>query len=209
MKKFLIILALLAGAAQAACPNLYPVGLTAANRTELCNGFFVTVYDEVAGRPVFSAELLKQGTSVGTPGRLNTYRQDSRLKKSPTNAAYAKSGYDRGHLAPAYDASTDAELRATFLLSNMTPQNPGLNSGSWRVLELNVRKLFYKSASDVRVITIPIYGSPYAYLGVIPIPSGYWKIVQANGNEHYYYADNIPKARVHEYHGINWKNLIK
>jgi len=70
---------------------------------------------------------------------------------------YAGSGYDRGHLAPAGDFTTDAKLKdETFVLSNMAPQLPEFNRGIWKSLEGYTRKLAEKYG-EVWVITGPLF----------------------------------------------------
>ncbi len=54
--------------------------------------------------------------------------------------AYAKSGYDRGHMAPSGDFKWDQDVNdSTFVMSNMAPQKPNLNRKAWRYLEDRVR----------------------------------------------------------------------
>ena len=54
---------------------------------------------------------------------------------------YSRSGYDKGHLAPAADfAHSRAEMSATFDYVNCLPQRPGLNRGEWKKDETKVRK---------------------------------------------------------------------
>ncbi|KAI8070956.1 hypothetical protein BC940DRAFT_294856 [Gongronella butleri] len=67
---------------------------------------------------------------------------------------YSKSGYDRGHNAPAGDAVlTQQAMDETFYLSNMAPQvGVGFNRQYWAYLEGFVRDLT-KSFSDVYVFT--------------------------------------------------------
>lgn len=55
---------------------------------------------------------------------------------------YAKSGYDKGHLAPAADfAHSREEMESTFDYVNCLPQRPALNRGIWKHDETMVRKL--------------------------------------------------------------------
>jgi endonuclease G len=212
MKKLLIALFFFSATlAQAACPELYAPPLKPEKKvTELCNIFFVVAYDENRARPLFVSERLRRGTPVGQVERINAFRQDGRVRDSPANADYEDSGFDRGHLAASGNASTLEEQRETFLLTNMTPQAPTLNRRAWRLLENKVRELFYASKTDVFVVTIPIYSKePPLVLGTVPIPTGYWKVVIADGATRTFYADNIFMADVREYTGIRWKELIR
>ncbi len=53
---------------------------------------------------------------------------------------YRRSGYDRGHIAPAADFSWGSTaMDESFYLSNMCPQKHAFNAGVWKVLEDNVR----------------------------------------------------------------------
>jgi endonuclease G, mitochondrial len=55
---------------------------------------------------------------------------------------YTKSGYDKGHMAPAADFKRSVEaMRATFILTNAVPQKHGVNAGQWSQLEAAVREL--------------------------------------------------------------------
>ena len=53
---------------------------------------------------------------------------------------YQKSGYDRGHLAPAADMGYSMEAMVqSFFYTNMSPQLPRFNRGVWKKLEMQVR----------------------------------------------------------------------
>ena len=211
MKKLLILVLLLSSSAFGACLDLYAPGLKLkANTTELCNTFYVVSYDELKNVPVFVSEKLTHGSPIGSIQRLNDFKSDSRIKNSPTNADYNHTGFDRGHLAPAGDASTQKESDESFYLSNMTPQEPTVNRISWKVLEEHTRDIFTKSKNDVYVVTFPVYDkSPKLMSNKIFIPIGYWKVVLHDGIEQYFYADNIPHAPVVEKKNVDWKSLIK
>lgn len=54
---------------------------------------------------------------------------------------YTRSGYDKGHLAPAADfAHSRVDMAATFDYVNCLPQRPSLNRGEWKRDETKVRK---------------------------------------------------------------------
>lgn len=69
----------------------------------------------------------------------STYPKDEQFAQLKANA-YAKSGYDHGHLAPAADFKRSQELTdESFYMTNMAPQHGCMNQKGWCVLESNVR----------------------------------------------------------------------
>ena len=81
----------------------------------------------------------------GDVDRTEDFREDEAITNEADRSRrsdYVGSGYHRGHMAPAdaFDRSERA-MSTTFLLSNMAPQTPSLNSGKWRSLESRVRKV--------------------------------------------------------------------
>lgn len=93
-------------------------------------------------------------------------------------AEYAKSGYDRGHLAPSADFAWSQEANnMTFVMSNMAPQTPGLNRDAWKRLEDQVRK-WACGEEKVTVITGPVLAENLPKLkGGLEIPQDFFKIV--------------------------------
>jgi DNA/RNA endonuclease G (NUC1) len=71
---------------------------------------------------------------------------------------YRGSGLDRGHMAPAADASrlSQAAMDETFSLSQIVPQHPELNRKYWARMEAMVRKLG-REHDDVFVISGPLF----------------------------------------------------
>lgn len=94
---------------------------------------------------------------------------------------YEKSGYDRGHLAPAEDMRRDRQTESeTFLLSNIAPQiGVGFNRGIWKDLEAKVRG-WAKARKNIYVMTGPIYESKnYKTIGPnkVTVPTHFYKII--------------------------------
>ena len=57
-----------------------------------------------------------------------------------TNTDYTRSGYDKGHMAPAADMKWSPEaMKESFYFSNMCPQHPQLNRRGWKNLEEKIR----------------------------------------------------------------------
>lgn len=178
------------------CSNLYPnnTPIVVQGTTELCNSFYVSLYDKTNQKVILVAEHLKHG-SIGSVPRNDEFHADDRIGKKPNPSQYHDTGYDKGHMAPAGDASNEQEMYETFAMTNMTPQKPTLNRNSWRMLEEGIRKRFASSKTDMYIINIAIYGNNGQMNG-IPIPIGYWKIIISDGTTWYYYADNLDNAKV-------------
>ncbi len=74
-----------------------------------------------------------------------------------THDDYNHSGYHRGHLCPAKDRSFQiCAMRSTFTTSNIAPQVPSVNTGSWLQTETWCRNaaILYDS---VCVLAVPIF----------------------------------------------------
>ncbi len=117
-------------------------GIASRRGTLLNKGYFIINHNDTWKIPYWVAYYLTAQHLEGETKRQGQFRPDPRL---PVGARaelkdYEKSGYNRGHMAPAADfkRSKDA-MTATFLLSNMSPQTPQLNQKIWQRLEDEVR----------------------------------------------------------------------
>lgn len=150
--------------------------------------FFVICYASGWKLARWTAYRLEPGDLEGKAPRIERFRPDPLLASSERAelSDYRNSGFDRGHLAPADDFVRSPEaIDATFVLSNMVPQDPSLNRGRWRVLESEVHTLASRSLTTW-IITGPIFMSPDSqpvgperYLAVdrVAIPTHLFKMV--------------------------------
>jgi endonuclease G, mitochondrial len=82
-------------------------------------------------------------------------------------------------MAPAGDMKWSARaMSESFLLSNMSPQEPGFNRGIWSRLEAQVRDWAIKNDSII-VITGPVLKSVKKYIGKdhVGVPDYYFKVI--------------------------------
>lgn len=120
--------------------------------------------------------------------RKDAFREDPLVEGgSATLDDYKKSGFDRGHLAPAKAMSFSKEsMSESFFLSNMSPQvGIGFNRGIWRFLEAQVYK-WSKESDSLYVVTGPVLDNPLGTIGEnkVSIPRSYYKtILRFKGNE--------------------------
>jgi len=105
-----------------------------------------------------SYHLTKQDLE-GTTGRTDNFRPDPEIPKGKRAelSDYKGSGYDRGHLAPAGDMKRSRKVMSeSFYLSNMCPQEAGLNRNKWRILEEKARN-FTLAKGESWIITGPVF----------------------------------------------------
>ena len=103
-------------------------------------------------------ELTRQETQ-GKSKRSDRFVADPSVRGPiATNADYTRSGYDKGHMAPAADMKWNSQaMKESFYFSNMCPQHPQLNRRGWKNLEEKIRD-WAIADSAVIVICGPIYG---------------------------------------------------
>jgi DNA/RNA endonuclease G (NUC1) len=88
---------------------------------------------------------------------------------------YAKSGYDKGHLANAEDFAYNCTLdESTFRYWNCLPQTPELNRGIWKINETEIRKL--SQTDSLLILCGGIYGK-HSIGNNVFVPDTCWKVV--------------------------------
>lgn len=146
----------------------------------LCREAYAVGYSYTHKQPLWTAYHISKDSVAKRFKRSNDFKEDQEIPKQYRSLLtdYKGSGYDRGHMAPAatIDVSEEA-MQESFLLSNMSPQLPGLNRQGWRYLEEYVRD-WTKSRGDLYVFTGPIFSSTDKHIGNgVTIPSAYYKII--------------------------------
>lgn len=154
---------------------------------------YTVAYDTRSKIPYWTHEHLTEKSLQKNADRNGlSFREDDTLyppHRSQLNDYY-QSGFDRGHIVPAADASFSKEaLQETFFLSNICPQHPKLNRGLWAKLEKTIRTLATKT-KWVNVITGPLFlaheatdGKRYVTYQVIgkndvAVPTHFFKVIE-------------------------------
>ncbi|KAL7546084.1 hypothetical protein ACHAWF_009421 [Thalassiosira exigua] len=182
------------------------------------NDHLLVAFDARTKNPAFVVERLagRRSRSGGSesdrgsesPGAAAASRKHKRFREEAAlpphhrsrNGQYRRSGYDRGHLAPAADfPRSDEEMDDTFVLTNVSPQRPRFNRSAWLRLEEFVRSEAQKErggkgpSSETWVITGPLWlpsaidtgGDKfrYSYEGIgtppslVAVPTHFYKVV--------------------------------
>ena len=94
---------------------------------------------------------------------------------------YTKSGFDRGHLAPAADMKySEQAMKESFYTSNISPQRPGLNRGIWKQLEEKIRD-WAPANRPLFIATGPVLNEPLeqfiGYYNRISVPKRFFKVI--------------------------------
>lgn len=141
--------------------------------------FYDTMYRQ-AGWVAY--RLTRTELDAGTVKRSNSFRCDPHVLSHGWPAAsdsdYKGSGFDRGHLLPSADrCGSSQENRATFLLSNISPQCPELNRGVWRLLEEQVRRWTFLYDTLYIVTGGDLAGRLQRIEGGIGVPERFFKAI--------------------------------
>jgi endonuclease G, mitochondrial len=148
---------------------------------------FTLSYNEEHEQANWVAYELSYDKIGGSEKRTNKFLPDPNVSTQTANDKdYYKSGYDRGHLAPAGDMTWSEEaMRSSFYYSNMSPQVPSFNRGIWKKLEEQIRTWALRD-SLLFVATGPVLENGLPYIGdnKVSVPKYYYKvIIDYYGNE--------------------------
>ena len=153
------------------------------NKSEVIEHQYYTLgYNEKHEQPDWvTYRLTKESLKVPNVKRADRFNTDPDVSsRSAKHSDYTRSGYSRGHMVPAGDmAFSNAAMKETFYMSNMTPQITGFNGGIWRELEETVRDWAYEN-DELYVASGPIFSDVTQYIGKsskVRVPSAFYKVI--------------------------------
>jgi endonuclease G, mitochondrial len=154
--------------------------------------YYALSYNNTKGTPNWvSWRLTKE--DVGPASRAGLpFLPDEELPpgfKKVVTREYAGSGFDRGHMCPAGDRSSDMEmLKATFVMTNLVPQSAANNRKGWEKFEAYCRSLVRQDEKELYIVSGPAgeggtgekgfkNGIPDDSNPQIVVPARTWKVV--------------------------------
>jgi len=186
----LVLLATATPALADTCPALFADGRVpvlvndklAARTDFLCFDAFAVLHSALTRTPLYSAEHLTRASvaDARAVARDDSFHEETRLP--PDGRArledYVRSGFDRGHLAPAGDMPTLDAQAQSFSLANIVPQDRTENRGIWSDIEEGVRRYATRHGS-VYVVTGVIFsgGSVRQIGGGVLVPTQMFKAI--------------------------------
>ena len=122
----------------------------------------------------------------GNVKRTNYFKIDRKVSTGSANTKdYLKSGYDRGHLAPAADMKlSKLSMSESFYMSNVSPQKHSFNAGAWLKLEKLVRA--WAKISELYITTGGVLNSKYLKTignNNVSVPEEFYKIIYDPRNQ--------------------------
>lgn len=171
----------------AQCPDFFANGRPPAispqpKLRELCYEAFAVLHSGITKTPVFVAQRLnRRSIEDADEKRSNRFFADARLPSAERAELedYRRSGYSRGHMAPAGDMPTPTAMAQSFSLANMVPQDAQHNGGAWAKIEQDTRHYIRRARGDVFVITGPVFAEDAPTIGTnkVRVPAYLYKLV--------------------------------
>lgn len=120
---------------------------------------FTISYNATTKTPNWVAWHLTKSHTYGKIRREERAFEEDREVATPraTPSDYYNSRYDRGHMCPAGDNKWSEDAMAqSFLLTNICPQNHGMNKNAWNDLEIQCRS-WAREYGAVDIVCGPIF----------------------------------------------------
>ena len=119
--------------------------------------------------------------AIGDVPRDSKFRTDPDVFGCASDGDYRRSGYDRGHMAPAADMKWSAEAMADcHFFTNICPQSHSLNGGRWSSLEKKCREWVNRDSTLVIICGPILSDMPQGSIGTgVTVPSRFFKVVLA------------------------------
>lgn len=144
-------------------------------------------YNSFYKTPNWVAWELTRKETEGKAERYDKFLPDPDLPEPRVeHSDYTRSGYDRGHMAPAADMKWSKKaMQESFYMSNICPQNQKLNRDDWGDLEDACRK-WARKYGTVYIACGPIYDkSKPERIGKhqVAVPDRFFKVVLINNRK--------------------------
>lgn len=130
--------------------------------------------------PNYVVYELTRNETEGDVARASSFDRDTEVEGCPEQSDYTRSGYDRGHMAPAADMKWDYDaMHESFYMTNICPQNHSLNGGGWKRLEEKIRDWAERDSALI-VVTGPITEPGHKTLkSGVAVPQKFFKAILA------------------------------
>ena len=149
--------------------------------TKQYTGFYVS-FNPTHHVPNYVAWELTAEKANGQFPRNNAFRPDPDVYGCPTLNDYKGSGFDRGHMAPAADMKwSEQAMLDCHYLTNMCPQDHGLNGGKWNSLEQMCRTWALRDSSIVIIAGPVLTDELPRTIGAsgVSVPERFFKVILA------------------------------
>lgn len=180
----------------------------------LCSDNFAVIYSQRTKTPLVAIEKLNRKllAEAKDERRTDVFFADPRLAAGgATLQDYARSSYDRGHLAAAGEQATARAMAQSFALTNVVPQDATNNRTIWKKVEMDVRKYARRAAGDVFVFSGPLFNGNIRKIGTsnVWVPSHLFKLVYdpAAGRAWAYILPNTNDARIEK--PIDYEEFVR
>ena len=166
----------------ATCNGHLKYGLPSEPDQLLCRQGYALGYNYSRKSADWVAYRLTPGIhNSGNVPRQDDFREDTEIPAiyRTTPDDYDEPIYHQGHLANSESLDATVSMNSeTFLMSNMSPQIPGLNVGAWKGLENRERK-WATERGEVYVYAGALFiGGVKGVIGSnVPVPTHYYKII--------------------------------
>jgi endonuclease G len=171
------------------CPEQFAAGVEPIvnnvklkSRTQaICFEAFAVLHSGISRTPLYSAEHLTRANleAAKSLSRKDSFHPEEALPKQDRAELrdYARSGFDRGHMAPNADFATRTAQAESFSLANMVPQVHANNAGIWAGIEGAARQLALNEG-QVYVVSGPAFiGNDVQRIGNVLVPTHLWKVI--------------------------------
>jgi len=208
MKKYLLSALLLLSPSYVSSECVHTSYNTYIPEKVLCKDAYAMKFNSVTKNPDIVWYKLDIKNTIKKVSR-TSFKLDKNISKEYQSSMddYYKSGFDRGHIAPAnkFRWSKDT-MKQSMLMINMTPQYPSFNRGIWKSLEYKVGK-WLKLRKELLIIAGPIYKcKPCPKIHRVTVPTHFFKIVyDYQSQESISFLIPNSKTRIHS---KNLKNYL-
>lgn len=196
MKKFFTLMGLFVSINVAACPNIEDsLSVQVIDKNDvvrICNDQYISYFSKEWKLPVAVVEKLEHSDFKGTSGRTNDFRLDPRIdyQYQINPKRYTRTGYDKGHLSASSNTTNHNTVSATYYMTNIVPQNPELNRGTWRYMESYAKDLRKVNANYV-ISGIMFDNCKVTKRKGLPVPDQMFKVIAHDRISTTFLIDNV------------------